>query len=86
MEMLQHDRREASEQRQELCDIIARLQREVQSAEEHRDKVNSCRSPFHTTPTVLICLSGIIVIYYQPDFSASVLCVCSWSCSVSSYN
>lgn len=48
MEMLQHDRREASEQRQELCDIIARLQRELQSTEEQRDKVNSCHSSFQT--------------------------------------
>ena len=39
MDILQQDRREATEQRQELCDIITRLQGEVQSSEEYRDKV-----------------------------------------------
>ncbi|XP_024920068.1 caspase recruitment domain-containing protein 10 isoform X2 [Cynoglossus semilaevis] len=41
MDILQQDRREASEQRQELCDIITRLQGELQSAEEQRDKLLS---------------------------------------------
>ncbi|XP_023250247.1 caspase recruitment domain-containing protein 10-like, partial [Seriola lalandi dorsalis] len=41
MDILQQDRREASEQRQELCDIIARLQGELQSTEEHTDKLES---------------------------------------------
>lgn len=39
MDILQQDRREAAEQRQELCDIITRIQGELQSSEEHRDKV-----------------------------------------------
>ncbi|KAF7220732.1 caspase recruitment domain-containing protein 11 [Nothobranchius furzeri] len=39
MDILQQDRREAAEQRQELCDIIAKLQGELQCAEEHRDKL-----------------------------------------------
>ncbi|GLD60457.1 caspase recruitment domain-containing protein 10-like protein, partial [Lates japonicus] len=38
MDILQQDRREASEQRQELCDVITRLQGELQSTEEQRDK------------------------------------------------
>lgn len=41
MDILQQDRREAAEQRQELCNIITRLQEELQSCEEHRDKVES---------------------------------------------
>lgn len=41
MDILQQDRRESAEQRQELCDIISRLQAELQSAEEHRDKVSN---------------------------------------------
>ncbi|XP_022623216.1 caspase recruitment domain-containing protein 10-like [Seriola dumerili] len=41
MDILQQDRREASEQRQELCDIIARLQGELQSTEQHTDKLES---------------------------------------------
>lgn len=39
MDILQQDRRESAEQRQELCDIITRLQGELQSTEEQRDKV-----------------------------------------------
>ncbi|XP_035510296.1 caspase recruitment domain-containing protein 10 [Morone saxatilis] len=41
MDILQQDRRESAEQRQELCDIITKLQGELQSAEEHRDKLES---------------------------------------------
>ncbi|XP_008294593.1 caspase recruitment domain-containing protein 10 [Stegastes partitus] len=41
MDILQQDRREAAEQRQELCEIITRLQGELQSSEEHRDKLES---------------------------------------------
>ncbi|XP_072224856.1 caspase recruitment domain-containing protein 10 isoform X2 [Leuresthes tenuis] len=41
MDILQQDRREAAEQRQELCDIITRLQGEQQNAEEVRDKLES---------------------------------------------
>ncbi|XP_074511564.1 caspase recruitment domain-containing protein 10 isoform X1 [Sebastes fasciatus] len=41
MDILQQDRREAAEQRQEHCDIISRLQGELQSSEEHRDKLES---------------------------------------------
>ncbi|XP_062263698.1 caspase recruitment domain-containing protein 10 isoform X2 [Platichthys flesus] len=41
MDILQQDRREATEQREELCDIITRLQGEVQSSEEYRDKLES---------------------------------------------
>ncbi|KAM9746515.1 caspase recruitment domain-containing protein 10 [Menidia menidia] len=41
MDILQQDRREAAEQRRELCDVITRLQRELQSAEELRDKLET---------------------------------------------
>ncbi|TKS91539.1 Caspase recruitment domain-containing protein 10 CARD-containing MAGUK protein 3 [Collichthys lucidus] len=41
MDILQQDRRESAEQRQELCDIITKLQGEVQSTEEQRDKLES---------------------------------------------
>ncbi|XP_059203259.1 caspase recruitment domain-containing protein 10 [Centropristis striata] len=41
MDILQQDRREAAEQRQELCDIITRLRGELQSTEEHWDKLES---------------------------------------------
>uniref|UniRef100_A0A7N8XJ96 Caspase recruitment domain-containing protein 10-like n=1 Tax=Mastacembelus armatus TaxID=205130 RepID=A0A7N8XJ96_9TELE len=41
MDILQQDRREAAEQRQELCEIITRLQRELQSTEEQREKLES---------------------------------------------
>ncbi|XP_028268715.1 caspase recruitment domain-containing protein 11 isoform X2 [Parambassis ranga] len=41
MDILKQDRREAAEQRQELCDIIAKLQGEQQSTEEQRDKLES---------------------------------------------
>ncbi|XP_075888337.1 caspase recruitment domain-containing protein 10 isoform X2 [Nelusetta ayraudi] len=39
MDILQQDRRESAEQRQDLCDIIARLQGELQGTEEQRDKL-----------------------------------------------
>ncbi|MEQ2251428.1 hypothetical protein ILYODFUR_010850 [Ilyodon furcidens] len=39
MDILQQDRREAAEQRQELCEIVTRLQGELRSAEENRDKL-----------------------------------------------
>uniref|UniRef100_A0A3B3V2H9 CARD domain-containing protein n=1 Tax=Poecilia latipinna TaxID=48699 RepID=A0A3B3V2H9_9TELE len=39
MDILQQDRREAAEQRQELCEIITRLQGELQATEENRAKV-----------------------------------------------
>ncbi|XP_070779383.1 caspase recruitment domain-containing protein 10 isoform X2 [Enoplosus armatus] len=41
MDILQQDRRESAEQRQELCDVITRVQGELQSTEEHRDKLES---------------------------------------------
>ncbi|XP_039681614.1 LOW QUALITY PROTEIN: caspase recruitment domain-containing protein 10 [Perca fluviatilis] len=41
MDILQQDRREAADQRQELCDIITRLQGELQSTEEHWEKLES---------------------------------------------
>lgn len=40
MDILQQDRREAAEQRQELCDVITRLQGDLQSTEEHWHKVS----------------------------------------------
>nr|XP_020480622.1 caspase recruitment domain-containing protein 10 [Monopterus albus] len=39
MDILQQDRMEAAEQRKELCEIITRVQAELQSTEEHRDKL-----------------------------------------------
>ncbi|XP_078126715.1 caspase recruitment domain-containing protein 10 isoform X2 [Sander vitreus] len=41
MDILQQDRREAADQRQELCDIITRLQGELHSTEEHWEKLES---------------------------------------------
>ncbi|XP_041633854.1 caspase recruitment domain-containing protein 11 [Cheilinus undulatus] len=41
MDILQQDRRESAEQRHELCDIITRLQGELESTEEHRNKLES---------------------------------------------
>ncbi|KAM4530874.1 caspase recruitment domain-containing protein 10 isoform 2-T2 [Odontesthes bonariensis] len=41
MDILQQDRREAAEQRQELCDMVTRLQGELQNAEEVRDTLES---------------------------------------------
>ncbi|XP_034566840.1 caspase recruitment domain-containing protein 10-like [Notolabrus celidotus] len=41
MDILQQDRRECAEQRHELCDIITKLQGELESAEEHRSKLES---------------------------------------------
>ncbi|CAJ1075828.1 caspase recruitment domain-containing protein 10-like [Xyrichtys novacula] len=41
MDILQQDRRESAEQRHELCDIITRLQGELQTTEEHRNKLES---------------------------------------------
>lgn len=41
MDILQQDRREAAEQRHEFCDIIDRLQSELQNTEEQRDKLES---------------------------------------------
>lgn len=46
MDILQQDRRESAEQRQELCDVITRLQGDLQSAEEQRDKVGLLAKPF----------------------------------------
>ncbi|XP_064170686.1 caspase recruitment domain-containing protein 10 [Anguilla rostrata] len=39
LDILQQDRKEAAEQRHELCSTIARLQGELESTEAHRDKV-----------------------------------------------
>ncbi|KAM6966639.1 LOW QUALITY PROTEIN: caspase recruitment domain-containing protein 10 [Tautogolabrus adspersus] len=41
MDILQQDRRESAEQRHELCDIITRLQGELESTEEQRTKLES---------------------------------------------
>lgn len=42
MDILKQDRREAAEQRQEFCDMITKLQSELQNTEEQRDKVRGC--------------------------------------------
>ena len=39
MDILQQDRREAAEQRQDLCNTITKLQEELESSEDQRDKV-----------------------------------------------
>lgn len=71
MDILQQDRREAAEQRQELCDIIARLQEDLQGAEDIRDKVSTRQ----TSPCSSYKLTvGLVLLN----------CVCSWSRSVSS--
>ncbi|KAF6720069.1 Caspase recruitment domain-containing protein 10 [Oryzias melastigma] len=41
MDILQQDRVEAAEQRQELCDLITKLQQELQGADELRGKLQS---------------------------------------------
>ncbi|XP_067089393.1 caspase recruitment domain-containing protein 11 isoform X1 [Osmerus mordax] len=41
MDIVHQDRREAAEQRHELCGTISRLQEELEDAEEHRDKLES---------------------------------------------
>lgn len=41
MDILQQDRREAAEQRQELCNMITRLQEDLQRSEEQIDKLES---------------------------------------------
>ncbi|XP_076021198.1 caspase recruitment domain-containing protein 10 isoform X2 [Genypterus blacodes] len=41
VDILKQDRREAAEQRQELCEFITRLQGELQSTEDSRDKMES---------------------------------------------
>lgn len=41
MDILQQDRREAAEQRQELCNMITRLQEDLQRSEEQIDKVST---------------------------------------------
>ncbi|XP_068193006.1 caspase recruitment domain-containing protein 11 [Antennarius striatus] len=41
MDILQQDRRESAEQRQDLCNIITRLQGELEISEEHMDKLES---------------------------------------------
>lgn len=48
MDILQQDRRESAEQRQELCDIISRLQGDLQGTEEQRDKVGLLQEAFST--------------------------------------
>lgn len=50
MDILKQDRREASEQRQELSSTIARLQGELESSETQREKVraNLCVSVVFT--------------------------------------
>ena len=40
MDILQQDRKEAAEQRQEMCDTITRLQGELESTEEHVEEVS----------------------------------------------
>lgn len=44
MDILEHDRKEALEDRQELVNKIYNLQEEVRQAEELRDKVGVLRS------------------------------------------
>lgn len=46
MDILQQDRRESAEQRQDLCDIITRLKEDLQSTEEQRDKVGILQKSF----------------------------------------
>ncbi|KAM4535297.1 caspase recruitment domain-containing protein 11 [Fundulus diaphanus] len=41
MDILKQDRREAAEQRHELCEIVTKLEGELQSAEENRDKLEA---------------------------------------------
>lgn len=48
MDILRQDRREAAEQRQELCEIITRLEGELQTTEENKDKVKEKKDIFST--------------------------------------
>ncbi|KAJ3601575.1 hypothetical protein NHX12_032543 [Muraenolepis orangiensis] len=45
MDILQQDRKEAAEQRQELCDTITRMQGELESTEEQMDKLEGQYEP-----------------------------------------
>jgi hypothetical protein len=47
LDILKQDRREAAEQRHELCGNIARLQGELESSEDFRDKVRGEKGPIH---------------------------------------
>uniref|UniRef100_A0A4W5JCY7 Caspase recruitment domain family member 10 n=1 Tax=Hucho hucho TaxID=62062 RepID=A0A4W5JCY7_9TELE len=47
LDILKQDRREAAEQRHELCGNIARLQGELESSEDFRDKVRAEKEPIH---------------------------------------
>lgn len=58
MDILQQDRRESAEQRQELCDIISRLQGDLQSTEEQRDKVGLLHNSLSTFE--LLYLMGVV--------------------------
>lgn len=58
MDILQQDRRESAEQRQELCDIISRLQGDLQSTEEQRDKVGL----LHTSFSTFVFSYGIVLV------------------------
>lgn len=75
MDILQQDRRESAEQRQELCDIITRLQGELQSTEEQRDKVSGVY--FLAVTIALNSLSESSAFNERRMF-------CSWSRSASS--
>lgn len=75
MDILQQDRRESAEQRQELCDIITRLQGDLQSTEEQRDKVGLLQKSFSTF--VLFYLMVRVCAFFFGQ-------LCSWRRSVSS--
>lgn len=58
MDILQQDRRESAEQRQELCEIITRLQGELQNTEEQRDKVSCQWVPLQNVSGLWIVSGG----------------------------
>lgn len=87
MDILQQDRRESAEQRQELCDIITRLQGELQGTEEQRDKVNPSLTRIFWIVVFYLFIVGASIssFSYKSKYKTKNL-VCSWSHSASSYS
>lgn len=73
MDILQQDRVEAAEQRQELCDLITKLQQELQGADELRGKVRTWMMPFKSPDlTGLSTQSSILINFPLTGFAVAV--------------
>lgn len=79
MDILKQDRREAAEQRQEFCDIITKLQSELQNTEEQRDKVRGCLPSYYIIHYNIIMTFSFMILSFLD-------CTCSWSLSANSYS